>query len=55
VGSVVAVAVHSASSSTVVFTASECWVSTSDATVVASGIEGVAFALASAAGSSIVA
>jgi hypothetical protein len=55
VGSVVVMAIHSGSSSIVVFTASECWVSTSEATVIASGIKGAAFALVSAASSSVMA
>jgi hypothetical protein len=46
---------HSASSSTTVVTASEHWVSASEATATASGIEDTTFALASTAGSSMVA
>jgi hypothetical protein len=49
------VAIHSTGSSTTVVIASACWVSTSIATTVASIIEGAAFALASVAGSSMVA
>jgi hypothetical protein len=49
--SVVAVAIHSASS----FAASARWVSASEAMTIASEIEGAAFALASMAGSSVVA
>jgi hypothetical protein len=55
VGSIVAVAAHSASSSAVVVTASARWVSAFEAAAVASGIEGAAFALAYTAGSSVVA
>jgi hypothetical protein len=55
VGSVMVVAIHSTGSSTTVVIASACWVSTSIATTVASIIEGAAFALASVAGSSMVA
>jgi hypothetical protein len=55
VGSVVAVVVHSASSSATVVTTSERWVSTSGVAAIASKIEGAAFALAFAASSSTVA
>jgi hypothetical protein len=55
VGSVMAVVVHSASSSAAVVTTSERWVSTSGATAIAPKIEGAAFALAFAASSSTVA
>jgi hypothetical protein len=55
VGSVIAVAIHSTGSSAVVVTSSQRWVSTSEAVAVTSGIEGTAFALASMAGSSVVA
>jgi hypothetical protein len=54
VGSDVAVAVHSAGSSTVMVTAFERWVSASEAATVASGIGGATFALASVADSSAV-
>jgi hypothetical protein len=54
-GSIMAVATHSADSSTAVVAASVCWVSTSEAIAVASEIEGAAFALASVASSSAVA
>jgi hypothetical protein len=54
-GSIVAVAVHSTGSPAAVVIASACWVSTSEAVVVASEIEGAAFALASEASSSMVA
>jgi hypothetical protein len=49
------VAIHSASSSAVVVTASEHWVSASRAATIAFEIEGNAFALASTTGSSAVA
>jgi hypothetical protein len=55
VGSTMAVAAHSVGSSTMVVAASACWVSASEAVAVASGIEGVAFVLASMDGSSMVA
>jgi hypothetical protein len=55
VGSDVAVAVHSVTSSDAVVPASEHWVSAFEATAVASGIGGAAFALASAASSSVLA
>jgi hypothetical protein len=55
VGSIVAVAVHYAGSSATVVAASEHWVFASEAAAIASGIEGAAFALTSAAGSSVVA
>jgi hypothetical protein len=55
VSSVVAVAVHSTGSSVAMVTASERWVPASGATTVASKIEGAAFALASTAGSSMMA
>jgi hypothetical protein len=55
VGSVMAVAAHSTGSSATVVAASAHWVSTFDFAVVASRIEGAAFAFASAAGSSVVA
>jgi hypothetical protein len=55
VGSNAAVVVHSTGSSTVVVTASERWVLAPKAAVVASRIGGTAFALAYAAGSSVVA
>jgi hypothetical protein len=53
--SIVVVAIHSIGSSTVVVTASERWVSASEVVATASGIKGAAFALASTAGSSVVA
>jgi hypothetical protein len=55
VGSTMAVAAHSVGSSTMVVAASARWVSASEAAAVASGIEGVAFVLASMDGSSMVA
>jgi hypothetical protein len=55
VGPAIAVAAHSAGSSPTVVAASECVVSTSGATTVASEIEGATFVLASVAGSSTVA
>jgi hypothetical protein len=55
VGSTVVLAAHSVGSSAVVVAASECWVSASRATAIASEIEGAVFALASTAGSSAVA
>jgi hypothetical protein len=55
VGSTMAVAAHSVGSSTMVVAASARWVSASEVAVVASGIEGVAFVLASMDGSSVVA
>jgi hypothetical protein len=54
-GSIVAVVVHSSCSSTVVVSGSEHWVSTFKVVAIASEIEGAAFALASVAGSSVVA
>jgi hypothetical protein len=53
--SVVAVAAHSAGSSATVVATSVCWVSTSEATTVASRIKGAAFTLAYVAGSFVVA
>jgi hypothetical protein len=53
--SVVAVATYSTGSSAAVVIASEHWVSTSRAAVIASKIEGTAFAMASVAGSFVVA
>jgi hypothetical protein len=50
-----AVVVHYAGSPATVVTASERWVSAYEATIVASRIEGDAFAWASMAGSSVVA
>jgi hypothetical protein len=57
VGFVMAVVVHSTSSSAMVVVASERWVSASEALAIASKIEGAAFAfaLASVASSSMVA
>jgi hypothetical protein len=55
VGSDVAVVVNSAGSSTAVVTASEHWASAPEAAAIAFGIGGAAFALASMAGSSMVA
>jgi hypothetical protein len=55
VGSDAAVVVHSTGSSTAVVTASEHWVSALEAAAIASGIGGTTFALASVAGSSVVA
>jgi hypothetical protein len=55
VGSIMAVAIDSTNSSVAVVAASERWVSTFEAATIASGIKGAAFALASAAGSSVVA
>jgi hypothetical protein len=55
VGSDTAVAVHSAGSSATVVAASEHWVLASEAAAIASGIGGAAFALASMAGSYVVA
>jgi hypothetical protein len=49
------VVVQSVGSSAVVVTASEHWVSAPEAVIIASGIGGAAFALAPAAGSSVVA
>jgi hypothetical protein len=49
-----AVVAHSAGSSTAVVAASAHWVFASEAVVVASKIEGAAFALTSMAGSSVV-
>jgi hypothetical protein len=54
VGSVLAVAIHSTGSSAAAVAASECWVSASEATAIASGIERAAFALASTASSFVV-
>jgi hypothetical protein len=54
VGSVLAVAIHSTGSSAAAVAASECWVSASEATAIASRIERAAFALASAASSFVV-
>jgi hypothetical protein len=55
VGSVMAVATHSASSSATVVAASEHWVYASEAAAIASGIEDVVFSLAPMTGSSMVA
>jgi hypothetical protein len=55
VGSEATVAVHSTGSSATVVAASEYWVLASEAAAVASGIGGASFALASVAGSSMVA
>jgi hypothetical protein len=55
VGPAIAVAAHCAGSSATVVAASECVVSTSGATAVASEIEGATFVLAFVAGSSTVA
>jgi hypothetical protein len=52
--SVMAVAIHSACSSAAVVAVSKRWVSASRAMVVASEIEGIAFALSSVARSSTV-
>jgi hypothetical protein len=53
-GSDMVVVVHSTGSSTAAVDASERWVLAPEATTVASGIGGAAFALASTAGSSVV-
>jgi hypothetical protein len=55
VGFVMAVAAHSTSSSAAVVVTSECWVSSYGVADTASEIEGAVFALASVAGSSVVA
>jgi hypothetical protein len=55
VGSVMAVATHSASSSATVVATSEHWVYASEAAAIASGIEDVVFSLAPMTGSSMVA
>jgi hypothetical protein len=55
VGSVMAVAAHSTSSSATVVAASKHWVYASEAAAIASGIEDVVFSLAPTTGSSMVA
>jgi hypothetical protein len=55
VGSDAVVVVHSVGSSAEVVAASKRWASAPEATAIASGIGGAAFALASTTGSSVVA